>query len=545
MATELNVLSLSKAIASTMAAKQFYAVKLNSSDQWVVCSSAGERAVGIMQEDPVTGNASAMIYGLSKAVIGASVSKFDPLTVDSSGRLVKANDTDEYVLGVAWSSSSTAGDIISVLLTHSGSIPVNASQETYTAHANYSSTGQYRAVKAHTDDGEVILCAAAGESILGILQNAPALGAEAEVCTYGECTATAGDTVTAGDLLAIDSAGKVIPATGTAQVIGRAIADIVTSASGTIFVAPIGMYSVDGATLAATKFWVGNGSNVAAAVFMSGMATLANDGAVTVSNVATTASGDAAGDLIYRDAATTFERLAKGTAAQILAMNGAATAPEWIAQSAVTAGNVVTTSAGDAAGDLIYRDAAATLERLAKGTAGQILQMNVGATAPQWSTVSGDGTIAVGGALTLAKNQIRTKVVDIAAADVKTLNTTPVVLLDFSAMLAAGEVAAGDALIFRGAVLDIYGGAASYDQNENATIVYQTAGGGETVSLTLANFFNGGAAGKLSTLKPIATDAVPDADEDLVLKCSASPFNAAGSRLCRVEISYSVFTPHV
>lgn len=44
------------------------------------------------------------------------------------------------------------------------------------------------------------------------------------------------------------------------------------------------------------------------------------------------------------------------------------------------------------AGDLIYATAADTLTRLAKGTAGQVLTMNTGATAPEWSTVGG-GTI--------------------------------------------------------------------------------------------------------------------------------------------------------
>ena len=36
-----------------------------------------------------------------------------------------------------------------------------------------------------------------------------------------------------------------------------------------------------------------------------------------------------AGDIIYADGTDTINRLAKGTAAQVLAMNGGATAPEW------------------------------------------------------------------------------------------------------------------------------------------------------------------------------------------------------------------------
>ena len=39
-------------------------------------------------------------------------------------------------------------------------------------------------------------------------------------------------------------------------------------------------------------------------------------------------------------------------------------------------------------GDILYATAADTLERLPKGTAGQILRVNSGATAPEWGTVS-------------------------------------------------------------------------------------------------------------------------------------------------------------
>jgi len=45
----------------------------------------------------------------------------------------------------------------------------------------------------------------------------------------------------------------------------------------------------------------------------------------------------------------------------------------------------------DAAGDLIYATANDTPARLALGTAGQVLQVNSGATAPEWATASGGG----------------------------------------------------------------------------------------------------------------------------------------------------------
>jgi len=55
-----------------------------------------------------------------------------------------------------------------------------------------------------------------------------------------------------------------------------------------------------------------------------------------------------------------------------------------------------------ATGSLVYGAGTSAFSTLGIGTAGQILQVNAGATAPQWSSVSGDVTMATGGAVTLA-----------------------------------------------------------------------------------------------------------------------------------------------
>ena len=52
------------------------------------------------------------------------------------------------------------------------------------------------------------------------------------------------------------------------------------------------------------------------------------------------------------------------------------------------AGAAIQKSIVDAAGDLIYATADDTPARLAIGTAGQVLQVNSGATAPEWATTS-------------------------------------------------------------------------------------------------------------------------------------------------------------
>lgn len=64
-----------------------------------------------------------------------------------------------------------------------------------------------------------------------------------------------------------------------------------------------------------------------AAVAVSGDATLASTGALTVTDL--TLGSDAAGDMFYKTSATVTARLPKGTASQVLRMNSGATAPEW------------------------------------------------------------------------------------------------------------------------------------------------------------------------------------------------------------------------
>ena len=168
--------------------------------------------------------------------------------------------------------------------------------------------------------------------------------------------------------------------------------------------------------------------------------------------------GTDAGDIIYFTGSGSPTVLPKGTAGQVLTMNSGATAPTWATPSSggnTTAGKTVTLSTtgaavltvngtdsgsvalpagstsqvgvvqltnstsststttaatpnsvktaydlaaaaipkstGAAAGDIIYFTAASTPTRLAKGTAGQVLTMNSGATAPTWATPSSGG----------------------------------------------------------------------------------------------------------------------------------------------------------
>lgn len=99
-----------------------------------------------------------------------------------------------------------------------------------------------------------------------------------------------------------------------------------------------------------------------------------------------------AGDILYATAADTLADLAIGTAGQFLVTNAGATAPEWASRPTL----VSLEGLSLVQGDLIYATAADTLARLAKGTASQLLQMNAGATAPEWVTPTTTGYTLLG-----------------------------------------------------------------------------------------------------------------------------------------------------
>ena len=111
------------------------------------------------------------------------------------------------------------------------------------------------------------------------------------------------------------------------------------------------------------------------------------------------------GALAYRSAtANVNTALPIGTAGQILAVSGGV--PAWINNdqgdiTEVQAGTGISVASGtgpnpivtntvatafDAAGDLVYGTGADTFTKLSLGTAGKVLTVNSGATAPEWAT---------------------------------------------------------------------------------------------------------------------------------------------------------------
>ena len=105
-----------------------------------------------------------------------------------------------------------------------------------------------------------------------------------------------------------------------------------------------------------------------------------------------------AGDVLYATGTTTLAKLAKGTAEQVLAMNTGATAPDWGSVDLTVLPTITVAKGGTnltsfTAGDILYATGATTLAKLAKGAAAEVLAMNTGATAPEWVTAGGGTTV--------------------------------------------------------------------------------------------------------------------------------------------------------
>lgn len=116
MATEELLRCITREAGEDFSAKQYRFVKQAADGSVVVCSSAGERSLGVAQGNPISGAALAIgiAGGISRIVYGEAIAIGDQLTTDAAGAAIVAVG-DVAVLGEAMSAGS-AGDIGSVML---------------------------------------------------------------------------------------------------------------------------------------------------------------------------------------------------------------------------------------------------------------------------------------------------------------------------------------------------------------------------------------------------------------------------------------------
>lgn len=106
--------------------KQYFAVKLDEgTDGWLLAGAGAHHAVGVLQNVPTAAGQAAevMVEGVTKAVAGAAITKYAPLSVNSSGKFIAATDAT-HVVGVALEAAGADGDIVAIWLRYAGEYEV-------------------------------------------------------------------------------------------------------------------------------------------------------------------------------------------------------------------------------------------------------------------------------------------------------------------------------------------------------------------------------------------------------------------------------------
>lgn len=236
------------------------------------------------------------------------------------------------------------------------------------------SSYQYRFMKYSS--GQVTYVSTQGADTIGILQNNPSAAGRAAVMAYGGISELElGGSVSQGNELCSDTVGRGIVATDPDEKVHcRALSDGSSGERIPVQIIHKGFAStlgVAGMALADGKVWIGDSGGEAAAKTPSGDATMTREGVITVADV--TVGSDAEGDILYKNATPTAARLAIGTAGQLLAVNSGATAPEWVnAQTGyipidITAGRDIASNAIQnlaAHGGLLAADSTPILQRV-------------------------------------------------------------------------------------------------------------------------------------------------------------------------------------
>ena len=115
-AIEIALESFSAEAAGDLSSYQYYPVQLNSNEQVILASDAGDECVGILQDDPDTaGHACSVGFkGITKAVGGEAIDAGSKVGIGAGGKLVA------YVSGgvVGYAVTACGGDeeLFSVLL---------------------------------------------------------------------------------------------------------------------------------------------------------------------------------------------------------------------------------------------------------------------------------------------------------------------------------------------------------------------------------------------------------------------------------------------
>ena len=113
-------LKLSLSAGADLSTKQYYFVKLDASGNAVVCAAATDIPVGILQNEPTSGQAAEIVVvGVSKVSSDAGLAIGAQIGTSSDGQAdakTVGTDTTEYVVGRVLTATSNAAEIATVVV---------------------------------------------------------------------------------------------------------------------------------------------------------------------------------------------------------------------------------------------------------------------------------------------------------------------------------------------------------------------------------------------------------------------------------------------
>ena len=122
MSTAMYLFDRSYKAEQDLSNSQYRIVELSGTDQVDTCDNAADYPFGVLQNDPLAGEAATVRHlGVSKVVsdgtANGGISVGSPVGTDAQGRAVRKSANNDVVLGRALDASSVAGAIIRVLMT--------------------------------------------------------------------------------------------------------------------------------------------------------------------------------------------------------------------------------------------------------------------------------------------------------------------------------------------------------------------------------------------------------------------------------------------
>jgi hypothetical protein len=103
-----------------LSANQYYFVKINTSGQAVLCSGATDKPIGVLQNDPASGEEAVItVVGGSKVVASASIDEGVLIGTAASGKAdakTPGTDTTEYVVGTVILAAGADNEILTALI---------------------------------------------------------------------------------------------------------------------------------------------------------------------------------------------------------------------------------------------------------------------------------------------------------------------------------------------------------------------------------------------------------------------------------------------